>query len=64
MMNIAEQPARKDNGSSDRIEILRKKINNSVYLNNAIWRLATSMSDELLGIPHGGTIYEQRKIRK
>jgi hypothetical protein len=48
-----------------RIELLRAKINSEEYLYEAIQRMAQVLSNEILGIPQGGTFYErQRKGRK
>jgi hypothetical protein len=47
------------------IEILRKKIDNEAYLNEAIQRIAQVLSNEILDIPQGGLIHgrqwEERK---
>jgi hypothetical protein len=48
-----------------RLALLRAKVNSEDYLFEAIQRLAQIMSNEILGIPHGGMFYErQRKGRK
>jgi hypothetical protein len=48
-----------------RIERLKEKINNEDYLCEAIQRIAQILSNEILGIPQGGSHYErQRKGRK
>jgi hypothetical protein len=48
-----------------RIERLKEKINNEDYLYEAIQRIAQILSNEILGIPQGGSRYErQRKGRK
>ncbi|MDR2741547.1 MAG: hypothetical protein LBB98_05255 [Treponema sp.] len=40
-----------------RIEFLRKKINNEVYLNEAIQRIAQVLSNDILDIPQGGLVH-------
>jgi hypothetical protein len=48
-----------------RIELLRKKIDNEVYLNEAIQRIALVLSNNILDIPQGGMVYgRQWKRRK
>jgi hypothetical protein len=49
---------------SPRIAILRQKIDNEDYLNEAIQRIAQVLSNEILELPQGGSYYEQRKGRK
>jgi hypothetical protein len=47
------------------IEILRKKIDNEAYLNEAIQRIAQVLSNEILDIPQGGLTHgRQWKGRK
>jgi hypothetical protein len=60
---LAIQP---DNqGGTSRLELLRAKVNSEDYLYEAIQRIAQILSNELLGIPHGGMFHErQRKGRK
>jgi hypothetical protein len=47
------------------IELLRKKINNEVYLNEAIQRIALVLTNEILDVSQGGLIrgrqWEKRK---
>jgi len=50
-------------GSSDRLEILRQRINDENYLHAAIQRLALVMSNELMEFTREGGLYE-RKRRK
>jgi hypothetical protein len=48
-----------------RLELLRAKVNSEDYLYEAIQRIAQILSNELLGIPHGGMFHErQRRGRK
>jgi hypothetical protein len=50
---------------SSRIAILKQKIDNEDYLNEAIQRIAQVLSNEILELPQGGSYYEwQRKGRK
>jgi hypothetical protein len=50
---------------SPRIAILRQKIDNEDYLNEAIQRIAQVLSNEILELPHGGSYHErQYKGRK
>jgi hypothetical protein len=50
---------------ASRLALLRAKVNSEEYLFEAIQRLAQIMSNEILGISHGGMFYErQRKGRK
>jgi hypothetical protein len=60
---LAIQP---DNqAGTSRLELLRAKVNSEDYLYEAIQRIAQILSNELLGIPHGGMFHErQRKGRK
>jgi hypothetical protein len=54
-----------DQAKASRLALLRAKVNSEDYLFEAIQRLAQIMSNEILGIPHGGMLYErQRKRRK
>ena len=49
----------------NKLVILREKINNENYLNEAIQRIALIISNELLDLPQGGRSYErQRKSRQ
>ncbi|MDR1950282.1 MAG: hypothetical protein LBQ38_12890 [Spirochaetaceae bacterium] len=45
------------------IELLRKKINNDQYMNEAIQRIALVLSNEIPELTQGGT-YNERKRRK
>jgi hypothetical protein len=58
--------ARQENqAKASRLALLRAKVNSEDYLFEAIQRLAQIMSNEILGIPHGGMFHErQRKGRK
>jgi hypothetical protein len=48
-----------------RLALLRAKVNSDDYLFEAIQRMAQVMSNEILGIPHGGMFHgRQRKGRK
>jgi hypothetical protein len=48
-----------------RIEFLRKEIDNEVYLNEAIQRIAQVLSNDILDIPQGGLVHgRQWKRRK
>jgi hypothetical protein len=59
----AAQP--ESQAKTSRLALLRAKVNSEDYLFEAIQRLAQIMSNEILGIPHGGMFYErQRKGRK
>ncbi|MDR3130842.1 MAG: hypothetical protein LBU18_04780 [Treponema sp.] len=40
-----------------RIEFLREKINNEMYLYEAIYRIAQVLSNDILDIPQGGPVY-------
>ena len=58
---------RKNNAQllSSRIAILKQKIDNEDYLNEAIQRIAQVLSNEILELPQGGSCHEwQRKRRK
>ncbi|WP_041611013.1 hypothetical protein [Treponema primitia] len=60
LVNAMENPT-----GPSRLELLRAKINSEDYLYEAIQRMAQVLSNEILGIPQGGTFYErQRKGRK
>jgi hypothetical protein len=60
---LAAQP--ENQAKASRLALLRAKVNSEDYLFEAIQRLAQIMSNEILGIPHGGIFYErQRKRRK
>jgi hypothetical protein len=43
-----------------KIERLKEKINNEDYLYEAIQRIALILSNEILGIPQGGSHYERQ----
>ena len=50
---------------SERLELLRQRINDEEYLNAAIQRLALVLSNELMDITREGMYHErQRKRRK
>jgi hypothetical protein len=50
---------------SSRIDLLKVMIRSEDYLSEAIQSMAQAMTNELLGIPRGGMVYEQqRKGRK
>jgi hypothetical protein len=54
-----------DRMSQSGIELLRKKIDNKAYLDEAIQRIALVLCNELLDISQGGLIYGQQwKKRK
>jgi GMP synthase PP-ATPase subunit len=58
---------RKNNAQlvSPRIAILKQKIDNEDYLNEAIQRIAQVLSNEILELPYGGSYHEwQCKRRK
>ncbi|WP_010257825.1 hypothetical protein [Treponema primitia] len=60
---LAIQP--ENQAGVSRLELLRAKVNSEDYLYEAIQRMAQILSNELLGIPHGGMFHErQRKGRK
>jgi hypothetical protein len=44
-----------ENDLSDRINLLKHKINDEDYLFEAIQRIAQVLSNEISGIPRGGT---------
>jgi hypothetical protein len=50
-----------DQLGSAELEILRNKINNKIYLYEAIQRIALILSNELLEIPRGGKYYERKR---
>jgi hypothetical protein len=50
-----------DQLDSAELEILRNKINNKIYLYEAIQRIALILSNELLEIPRGGKGYERKR---
>jgi hypothetical protein len=49
--------------SPDRIEILKQKINNSQYLDDAIWQMANELSNELMGEHTAWMIDAKRRSR-
>jgi hypothetical protein len=49
---------------SPRIAILKQKIDNEDYLNEAIQRIAQVLSNEILELPHGGVYYERQRTRR
>jgi hypothetical protein len=54
-----------DRISHSEIELLRKKLDNEAYLNEAIQRIALVLCNELLDISQGGLIHGQQwKKRK
>jgi hypothetical protein len=56
---------RENQTKASRLALLRAKVNSEDYLFEAIQRLAQIMSNEILGIPHGGMFHgRQRKGRK
>jgi hypothetical protein len=50
-----------DHLDSAELEILRNKINNKIYLYEAIQRIALILSNELLEIPRGENFYERKR---
>jgi hypothetical protein len=46
------------------IEFLRTKIDNEVYLNEAIQRIAQVLSNEILDIPQGGLVHGRQWKRR
>ncbi|MCL2601854.1 MAG: hypothetical protein FWD91_03475 [Treponema sp.] len=54
----------KENTRLARLELLRRKINNEEYLQEAIQRIALTISNELLDIPQGGGMYERQRKRR
>ena len=48
-------------GGPSRLELLRQKINDDDYLHEAIHRIASIISNELLDLPQGGRSYEQQR---
>ena len=46
--------------NSSRIDALKKKINSEDYLFEAIQRIAYVLSNEIAGIPGGGTLERKR----
>ncbi|MFP3043811.1 hypothetical protein LQZ19_18520 [Treponema primitia] len=61
--SLVSQP--ENQAGTSRLELLRAKVNSEDYLYEAIQRMAQIISNELLGIPHGGMFHErQRKGRK
>jgi hypothetical protein len=52
---------REDKSEVSRIDLLKAKINSELYLDEAIQRMALVMSNEILGIPHGGTVHERQR---
>jgi len=64
MMKTARQASAETSRKHNRlpeaeVQALRDKLNNEEYLEAAILRMATLMTDELLDIPRGGLIYER-----
>jgi len=47
-----------------RLEKLRQKVNDENYIYEAVQRIALVLSNELLGIPMGGALNEQRWKRR
>jgi hypothetical protein len=56
---------KENRGPHSGIELLRKKINNEAYLNEAIQRIALVLTNEILDISQGGLVrgrqWEKRK---
>jgi len=57
---IAGQERRRRRSDPARVAELKRKINNEDYLYGAIFRIAQVLSNEILGIPQGGT-HDERK---
>ncbi|MDR0552032.1 MAG: hypothetical protein LBG72_08470 [Spirochaetaceae bacterium] len=58
---IALKPERrKKTADPAKIDELKKRINDEAYLQSAIFRLAQVVSNEYVGLGHGG-IYDERK---
>jgi hypothetical protein len=57
---------RKNNAQlfSSRIAILKQKIDNEDYLNEAIQRIAQVLSNEILELPQGGSCHEWQRTRR
>jgi hypothetical protein len=51
----------RENQAVSRIDLLKAKINSEAYLDEAIQRMAQVMSNEILGIPQGGTVHERQR---
>ncbi|GHV81132.1 hypothetical protein AGMMS49944_29230 [Spirochaetia bacterium] len=52
---------RENQARASRIDLLKVKINSAAYLDEAIQRMAQVMSNEILGIPQGGTVHERQR---
>jgi len=50
-----------ENELSERLLLLKKKINDEDYLYEAIQRIAQVLSDEITGISRGGIIIERKR---
>jgi hypothetical protein len=65
MIKVTQEASKKritdDASGLTKLEALRQKINNDVYLHEAIQRIALIMSNALLDLPQGGRTYEQQR---
>jgi hypothetical protein len=52
---------RENQAGVSRIDLLKAKIQSEAYLDEAIQRMAQVMSNEILGIPQGGTVHERQR---
>jgi hypothetical protein len=52
---------RESQASASRIDLLKVKIHSEAYLDEAIQRMAQVMSNEILGIPQGGTVHGRQR---
>jgi hypothetical protein len=57
---IAAQERRRKVSDPNRVLELKAKINNEEYLYGAIFRIAQVLSNEIMGIPQGGTNDERQ----
>ena len=67
MIKIRQKTKRlseRDSSGTTRLEVLRLKINNDDYLNEAIQRIALIMSNGLLDLPQGGRSFERQRKRR
>ncbi|GHV76293.1 hypothetical protein AGMMS49942_11140 [Spirochaetia bacterium] len=64
LRKIPQVVQRENQAGASRIALLKAKINSERYLDEAIQRMALVMSNEILGIPQGGTVHERQRTGK
>ncbi|GHT82214.1 hypothetical protein FACS1894137_00680 [Spirochaetia bacterium] len=64
MIRVPRKIQRENQSGVSRIDLLKAKIQSEAYLDEAIQRMALVMSNEILGIPQGGTGHERQRTRR